>query len=384
MILERLTIVNFKNLRDVDLEFSPNINCLIGKNGEGKTNLLSAIYFLSMCNADGELLTHGESVMHLAGYYKNGESRKDSGESRAGSDEISAGLKQGGKKVFKRNGKSYKKLSEHIGLLPIVMVTPYDSQLIEGSSEERRKFMDLVISQYDSLYLSALTNYNRALQQRNALLKQGGESQAADDTLIELLEEQMAEYGEAVYNKRAEFIEAFIPYFQRLYDRISGGKEQVRVEYISHCQRGPLLEVIRRDRAKDRIMGYSLHGIHRDDLQLMLGEWQMRREGSQGQNKSFVLAMKLAEYEFLRNSKRQMAGSLQSTSEGSAPILLLDDIFDKLDAGRVENIISLVASADFGQIFITDTNRENLDKIIRRSTRKYKIFSVENGSCSKI
>ncbi len=367
MILDKLTIVNFKNLRSVDLEFSPNINCLIGRNGEGKTNLLSAIYFLSMCTASGELLTHDEQVMHLAGYYSSKHTS-----TKQPPIEISAGMRSGSKKIFKRNGKSYKKLSEHIGQLPIVLVTPYDSQLIDGSSEKRRNFMDMVISQYDSLYVDTLNSYNRALQQRNALLK----NVAVDDSLLELLDIQMAQYGEEVSKKRAAFVEAFVPYFQKLYEVISGGKEQVQLGYSSHCQQGALLDQLRAEREKDKIIGYSRRGIHRDDLQLKLGDYNIHDEGSQGQNKTFVLAMKLAEYEFLKQSTNANASG--------TPILLLDDIFDKLDAVRMENIISLVASTDFGQIFITDTNRENLDKIIRRSTRQYKIFNVAEGEIEQI
>lgn len=229
--------------------------------------------------------------------------------------------------------------------------------------------MDVVISQYDHTYIEYLSNYNKALQQRNALLKMETEP---DATLMELWEQQMASNGELLYQKRQAFVDELVPLFQQIYQQISGDKEQVRLHYVSHCQRGPLLDVIQRDRFKDRAVGYSLHGVHRDDLEFLLGDYPMKREGSQGQNKTFVIALKLAQFTFL-----------QRTSSNTLPLLLLDDIFDKLDAQRVEAIVKLVAGDHFGQIFITDTNRDHLDKILQNMQGDHTIFYVENGEIMK-
>jgi DNA replication and repair protein RecF len=225
--------------------------------------------------------------------------------------------------------------------------------------------MDLVISQYDHSYIDALNRYNKALQQRNTMLRAEAEP---DAEVIGLWEEQMAQSGEAIYRKREAMVGEMLPVFQRFYETISGQHERVAINYISHCQRGPLLEVIRRDRMKDRAVGYSLHGIHRDDLEFSLDGHLMKREGSQGQNKTFVVSLKLSQFDFLRRTNGQ-----------TTPILLLDDIFDKLDAQRVEQIVSLVAGDEFGQIFITDTNREHLDQILSASQHDYRIFHVEDG-----
>ncbi len=226
--------------------------------------------------------------------------------------------------------------------------------------------MDVVISQYDSSYIEALANYNKALQQRNALLKMEEEP---DVTLMEIWEQEMARNGELLFHKREAFVKELIPLFQQIYRHISGDREVVSLRYVSHCQRGPLLDVIQRDRFKDRAVGYSLHGVHRDDLEMLIGDFQMKREGSQGQNKTFVLALKLAQFDFLRR-----------TVSSTTPLLLLDDIFDKLDAQRVEAIVDLVSGANFGQIFITDTNRDHLDRILHESDGNYKIFHVEGGN----
>ena len=361
MILEKLSLINYKNIKAASLELSPKINCLIGQNGVGKTNVLDAIYFLSFCHSSGtandsQVMTHGEEFFMLEGNY---------------SDDlyISCGMKRGAKKHFKRNKKEYKRLSEHIGLIPLVMVSPSDTMLIEGGSEERRKLMDVVISQYDHSYIESMNRYSKALLQRNTMLKQEEEP---DLDVINLWEEQMAVEGEHIYQRRDTFIKELTPVFQHYYEQISGNREQVAIDYVSHCQRGPLLDVIQRDRAKDRIMGFSLHGTHRDDLTFTLGGHPLKREGSQGQLKTFMISLKLAQFDFLRR-----------TNANTTPLLLLDDIFDKLDADRVEQIVKLVASDEFGQIFITDTNRDHLDQILSRSSHDYKIFHVENGEIIK-
>ena len=361
MQLNKLSIINYKNIEAATLNLSAKLNCFIGHNGEGKTNLLDAVYYLSFCRSafnpkDSEVMRHDADYFVLEGDYTT-----DGGDK----EQVYCGMKRGTKKHFKRNKKEYKRLSMHIGQVPLIFVSPADATLIDGGSEERRRLMDVVISQYDTPYIEDLNRYNKALQQRNKLLKQEEEP---DSTLMELLEIQMAEYGEAIYKKRAAFVEELTPVFQRIYQTICENREQVSLEYVSHCQRGSLLDVIRRDRAKDRIMGYSLHGIHKDDLVMKLGDYPIRREGSQGQNKTYVLALKLAQFDFLRR-----------TSGNNTPLLLLDDIFDKLDSSRVEQIVRLVSGDDFGQIFITDTNRDHLDKILQGSSFSYKIFSVEGG-----
>lgn len=361
MFLSRLSIVNYKNIREASLSFSPKMNCFIGHNGEGKTNLLDAVYYLSFCrsastSADTFVIRHDEDFFMLNGTYINDEDEEEL---------IYCGMKRGTKKHFKRNNKEYKRLSTHIGLIPLILISPSDTSMIEGGSEERRRLIDVVVSQYDNTYIDALNRYNKALQQRNALLRADDEP---DADLLSLWEEQMAEYGETVYRKRNDFVEQLTPLFMKYYERISGDREAVSLNYVSHCQRGPLLDVIRRDRHKDRAVGYSLHGIHRDDLEMLIGGYPVKREGSQGQNKTFVIALKLAQFDFLKH-----------VCSKTTPILLLDDIFDKLDAGRVENIVRIVAGSDFGQIFLTDTNREHLDRILRGSALDYRLFNVEGG-----
>ena len=362
MILEKLSVINYKNIAEATLEFSPKINCMIGQNGVGKTNVLDAIYYLSFCHSasnpiDSQVIKHGSEFFVLEGTYE-------------GYLHIYCGMKRGVKKHFKRNKKEYRRLSEHIGLIPIVVVAPSDTLLIEGGSEERRRLMDMVISQYDHGYMEAMNRYNKALQQRNAMLKQEEEPNI---DVMSLFEEQMAIEGERIYQARKAFVEELTPIFQRIHETIAENREQVGLNYVSHCQRGPLLEVIQRDRFKDRAIGYSLHGVHRDDLEITLDGHLMKREGSQGQNKTFVIALKLAQFDFLKR-----------TNSKTTPLLLLDDIFDKLDAQRVEQIVKLVAGDEYGQIFITDTNRDHLDLILSRSSLDYKIFHVNNGEIEEI
>ena len=278
-------------------------------------------------------------------------------------EKVYCGMKRGTKKHFKRNGKEYRRLSEHIGLIPILMVAPADNMIIAGLSEDRRRLMDMVISQFDHAYIDHLSRYTKALQQRNSLLRQDDEP---DASLLVVLEDRMGYEGECVFAAREAFVNELIPVFQHYYEAISGGREQVGITYESHCRRGPLAEVIRRDRFKARAVGFSLHGVHRDDLLVTLGSHQMKREGSQGQNKTFAVALKLAQFDFLKR-----------TASRTTPLLLLDDIFDKLDSDRVERIVEIVSSSGFGQIFVTDTNRDHLDKILARSGGDYKIFEVK-------
>ncbi|UEA64289.1 DNA replication and repair protein RecF [Hoylesella buccalis] len=365
MILKKISILNYKNIQVADLTFSPKLNCLIGHNGEGKTNLLDAVYYLSFCRSafnpiDSQVITHDRDFFVLDGMYLN-----DMGDE----ERIYCGMKRGTRKRFKRNQKEYKRLSQHIGLVPLIFVSPADTALIEGGSDGRRRFLDMVISQLDHSYIELLSRYNKALTQRNALLKA---EQEPDGALMEILEQEMATQGEAIYAKRDAFVREFIPVFQTIYDHVSGCHETVSLQYISHAQRGPLLDVIQRDRHKDRAVGYSLHGVHRDDLEMMIGGYQLKREGSQGQNKTYVLALKLAQFDFLKR-----------TASSTTPLLLLDDIFDKLDAGRVERIVNMVAGDAYGQIFITDTNRDHLDSILSRHSFDYKLFEVVHGEISE-
>lgn len=364
MILRRLSILNYKNIEQADLEFSPNVNCFIGQNGMGKTNLLDAIYYLSFCKSatnpiDSQVMRHEAEFFVVQGFYETRQGKEE---------EIYCGMKRRQKKTFKRNKKAYQRFSEHVGFIPLVMVSPSDNELILGGSEERRRFMDVAISQHDKEYLTQLINYDKALQQRNALLKQEDEP---DPELLSLWEEMMAQAGTLIYERRKAFIEGITPIFQAFYTQISGDREVVSLSYLSHGDRGDLLTTIRDGRAKDRIMGYSLHGVHKDDLVMQLGGYPIKREGSQGQGKTYLIALKLAQFDFLRRSGSKV------------PILLLDDIFDRLDASRVEQIIRLVSGDTFGQIFITDVNRGHLDRIVASATGDYKLYTVTDGSCEQ-
>lgn len=365
MILKRISILNYKNLEQVELSFSPKLNCFFGQNGMGKTNLLDAVYFLSFCKSagnpiDSQNICHDADFFVIQGFYEAADGTPE---------EIYCGMKRRQKKQFKRNKKEYTRLSDHIGFLPLVMVSPADSELIAGGSDERRRFMDVVISQYDKEYLDALIRYNKALVQRNTLLKS---EQPVEEELFLVWEEMMAQAGEVVFRKREAFIHEFIPIFQSFYSFISQDREKVGLSYDSHARDASLLEVLKESRARDQIMGYSLRGVHKDELNMLLGDFPIKREGSQGQNKTYLVALKLAQFDFLKRTGT------------TVPLLLLDDIFDKLDASRVEQIIKLVAGDSFGQIFITDTNREHLDRILHKVGSDYKMFRVEQGTVAEM
>ena len=315
MILKKLSILNYKNILQAEVSFSPEINCFFGNNGMGKTNLLDAVHYLSFCKShintpDSQLINNGQDMCVLQGNYDY-EGREE---------EIFCAIRRRQRKQFKRNKKEYDKLSEHIGLLPLVMVSPADSELIQGGSEERRRFLDVIISQQDKPYLHALIQYNKALLQRNSLLK----DQCIDASLYEVLEMQLDMYGRMVYEKRQMLVNDFIPIFNEYYQTICRSTEQVGLRYISQLEKGSLADMLAANRERDRILGYTSTGIHKDELEMTLNGHLIRRVGSQGQNKTYLIALKLAQYVFL------------SCRGQARPILLLDDIFDKLDADRVE------------------------------------------------
>lgn len=375
MILRTLNILNYRNLRDVSLTFSDNVNCFVGDNGEGKTNVLDAIYYLSFCKSnvnsqDALNVLHGEEFFMLDGHYVH--------ESSGVEEHIACSLKRGQRKHMRRNDKEYKRLVEHVGVIPLVMICPDDQLIISGGSEERRRFMDVVISQYDTTYLEHLVRYQRTLQQRNTLLKDENEP---DWNYMSILEEMLTQSASYLYEARGKFVEEFVPIFQNLYAQLCNTQyERPDIRYDSHAERGELLPWLQNWREKERIVGYTLHGPHKDNLALMLNSFELKREGSQGQNKTYLISMKLAQYVFLKQKSQQ---GLIAAQIGSTPILLLDDIFDKLDAGRVARIVEYVSGDDFGQIFITDTNRDHLDQILSATARDYKLFHVKAGQVTE-
>lgn len=378
MILQSLNILNYRNIREASLEFSPKLNCLVGLNGQGKTNVLDAIYLLSFTKSaftsqDSLNITHGEEMAMVQGVYRSPEQwTMDNGQWT-----ISCGLRRGVKKQFRKDKKDYPRMLDHIGLIPLVMISPADHQLIEEGSDERRRFMDVVIGQRNRKYLDCLTKYNALLKQRNALLKQlankypspsTGESEGA--ALLEVLEWQMVEPAEYIFKTRTEFFNEFEPYFQEVYKMIKSDKsdesERPMLRYVSQLQDRDLREAYVRTRQRDLILGWTSQGPHKDDLDMRLGDYPLKQVGSQGQQRTFVLAMKLAQALYLADM----------TCE--APILLLDDIFDRLDSERVERIVAMVQGEQFGQIFITDTDRQHLTEILQPNDNA-KIFHVENG-----
>ncbi len=363
MIIERISILNFKNIAQAEMIFSKKMNCLFGNNGMGKTNLLDALYYLSFCKnytglPDSQLISHNQDFAVLQARYCFGETEED----------IYCGIKRNQRKVFKRNKKEYERLSDHIGLLPLVMISPSDTDLIQGGSEGRRKFTDMVISQYDKEYLNALIRYNKALNQRNCLLK----DKNTDHTLFEIWEEQLVLWGAIIYRKRTEFIRSFLPVFQDFYKVICQGGETVGLTYESQLHLEEPAQLLQEKRERDRLFGYTTCGIHKDDFGFTLNNYLVRKTGSQGQNKTYLIALKLAQFEFLAKTGPAL------------PILLLDDVFDKLDENRVEQIVKLVAQPRFGQIFITDTNRKYLDEILLKADHDYKLFQVEGGEFKEL
>ena len=359
MILKKLSVLNYKNITQAEAVFSPKMNCFFGNNGMGKTNLLDAIYYLSFCKSskntpDSQILRNGEDLCVLQGWYDY-EGREE---------DIFCAIRRRQRKQFRRNKKEYDKLSEHIGLLPIVMVSPSDSELIQGGSDERRRFLDLIISQQDATYLHALIQYNKALLQRNTMLK----AQNRDASLYDVLETQLVMYGQTVFETRCRIVASFVPLFNDYYREICRSAETVDLHYVSQLEEGDFASRLEANRERDIILGYTSCGIHKDELEMTLGDHLIRRIGSQGQNKTYLIALKLAQFSLLAQDGK------------TCPILLLDDIFDKLDADRVEQIIKLVSGDAFGQIFITDTNRKYLDAILAATNDDYRLFKMEHGN----
>ncbi|MDO4725802.1 MAG: DNA replication/repair protein RecF [Porphyromonadaceae bacterium] len=363
MQLKKIDILNYRNIENCELFFSPKINLFWGKNGMGKTNLLDAIYYLSFCkshlnNIDSQLIRHNCDFFIIQGEYNFID----------GTHTISCAVKQRRKKQFLYDKKEYERIADHIGKIPLVLVSPADTSLIIEGSDERRRFMDIIISQYDKEYLNSLITYNTALQSRNALLKHPNNQ---DETMLEVLDEQLCATAEPIFEARNEFITKFIPVFKEFYRRIANNNETVELSYISSLQTNRLKDKLLSSREKDKYLGYTTAGIHKDDLEMLLNGFALKRTGSQGQNKSYLVAMKLAQFIFLKNIS------------GKTPILLLDDIFDKLDSERVERIIKEISDDNFGQIFITDTAREHIDKIIENNNKNFCLFAIEDGKVIK-
>ena len=363
MFLQKLTLFNFKNYVEAEFEFCPGINCLIGDNGVGKTNVLDAVHYLSLCKSctntiDSQNIRYDSECFVIQGEYL-----------RDGKPEtLSCGVKMRQKKVFKRNKKEYERLADHIGIFPVVMVSPMDNGLITDGGEERRRFMNEVISQYDTAYLAHLLQYNRTLMQRNSLLKQAAERRMpADPNVLDALDMQLARHGQEIFAARQAFCEALIPIFQHYYQTISDHSETVTLAYRSQLQQAPLYELLKQSLEKDRILEHTTTGIHRDDLLLEMDGYPIRRAGSQGQQKTYLTALRLADYDFIRSH-----GTVR-------PILLLDDIFDKFDAQRVGRIMRIVSQDHFGQVFITDTDEKRLQPLLKDMTCPSKVIRIEKN-----
>ena len=359
MYLQKLSLINFKNIETQSFDFQEKINCFVGDNGVGKTNVLDAIYYLSFAKSYFnsvalQNIRHGEGFFMVEGdYFLNDRNEK-----------IVCSLKRGQKKVLKRNGKSYEKFSEHIGQLPLVIISPADRDLVTEGSDTRRKFMDGVISQQNKSYLKDLISYNKVLSQRNALLKYFAANRTFDALNLSVYDEQLSEYGARIYTVRKLFLEEFIPIFNEKYQIISGDKEIVDLKYKSQLQDFSMMALLKKSLDKDKIIQYTTSGIHKDDLSFEIGAYSIKKFGSQGQQKSYLIALKLAQFEFIKQQSKV------------TPILLLDDIFDKLDESRVSQIIDLVSKDAFGQIFITDTHAERTENILKQSNNPYQIFNL--------
>lgn len=363
-ILEKIVISDFRNIILQELEFSPNVNCVSGNNGEGKTNLLDAIYYLSMTKSAFALsdkfnFRHGTEEFSLSGLYRmeNGLSSR-----------FSVKMTSKGEKKMKRDEKQYGKVSEHIGVLPVVMVSPSDISMVSESGEERRRFVNAVLSQMDREYMTSLQQYNRLLLQRNKMLKE----QDVDRGLLEVIDMRMSAFAERVFQARKKFVEELTPIVQEYYKALSGDSEQVSIEYDSELSKASLEQILAASYDKDRALKYTSAGIQRDDFLFKMNGHPIRRYGSQGQQKSFLVSLKFAQYELMKKNY------------GFAPVLLLDDVFDKLDMSRISNLLEMVASNDFGQIFITDSNKVRMAGIVDKLTRDRAYFDTSAGTFRRL
>ena len=363
-VLEKIIISDFRNIELQELEFSPNINCISGNNGEGKTNLLDAIHYLSMTKSafntsDKFSLRHGTEEFSLSGIYRmeNGLASR-----------FALKMNFKGEKKVRRDDKPYGKVSEHIGNLPIVMVSPSDISMVSDSGDERRRFVNAVLSQMDSEYMASLQQYNRLLQQRNKMLKDLN----PDRSFLEVIDMRMAALAQPIHEKRCKFIEDLKPIVSEYYKMLSGGSEQVDIIYESDLFKGPLDSLLTSSYEKDKILKYTSVGIQRDDFIFRMDEWPLRRHGSQGQQKSFLVSLKFAQYDIMKKSY------------GFAPLLLLDDVFDKLDMGRISNLLQMVSGNDFGQIFITDSNKVRMAGIVDALTQDRAYFETVSGTFKRI
>lgn len=363
MYLKKLTLFNFKNYEEASLEFSEKINCFTGSNGAGKTNLLDAIHYLSFTKSYFNLIDN-QNIRHNADFFAiHGQFVRNG----TGTDDVSCIQKRNSKKQFRINVKEYDRMADHIGEFPLVMVSPYDRDLINEGSDLRRKYIDSVISQFDRLYLDDLIVYNKALAQRNALLKLFGEKRYFDEASIEIWDEQMIGPAARIFARRQEFLEGFLPVFGKYFKFISQGKEQVGIIYNSDLKDSKMDQLLKVNLQRDLAARYTTTGIHKDDLEFLIDGYPVKKFGSQGQQKSFVVAIKLAQFEYTRSVKSYK------------PILLLDDIFDKLDSNRVDRIISLVGENSFGQVFITDTQPERINHIFATAVTDHRVFGVVAG-----
>ncbi len=359
MHLLKLSLLNFKNLGSIRFEFDSKINCIVGANGVGKTNVLDAIYYLSFTKSYFnpsalQIINHDADFFVIEGTFKKNNN----------DEQIVCSIKRGQKKIVKRNGKIYERLQDHIGLLSVVMISPADRDLISEGSEVRRKFIDTVISQSDSIYLKQLIQYNKIISQRNHLLKYFAANHTFDAVNLEVYDDKLDELGTLIYAKRQQFLKIFIPIFKERYKLISNNKEQVDLVYKSQLAKGNIKQLLKDSLTKDRLFQYTTVGIHKDDLQFSIEGFSIKKFGSQGQQKSYLIALKLAQFEFI---KLQTKG---------IPILLLDDIFDKLDENRVLQLINLVNKDSFGQLFITDTHAERTENVVKQINQTYKMFNL--------
>jgi len=359
MYLKKISLFNYKNFSEANFEFDSKINCFVGKNGIGKTNVLDAIYHLSYGKSYFNPLAV-QNIKHDEEFFViDGEFEKDER-----NEQIVCSLKKGQKKILKRNGKQYEKFSDHIGFIPLVIISPADRDLIVEGSETRRKFIDSVISQLDASYLQQLIQYQKVIIQRNALLKYFALNHVFESTTLSIYNEQLHELGHSIFEKRKQFLEDFIPIFNKHHQAITGNAETVQLVYESQLHEKDLLALFEESLAKDRILHYTTVGIHKDDLSFEIDHHPIKKFGSQGQQKSFLIALKLAQFEFVKKQSKQN------------PILLFDDIFDKLDETRVGKIIEMVNNDDFGQLFISDTHPERTETVIKSMHQSYKIFNL--------